>query len=69
MGLLARVLRPSGPTHGRPPCSFLPSLGYVVPMVPKLGMPPLSSQNRSTESTPPPLAILPGLLNSHPQLL
>jgi hypothetical protein len=22
MGHLARVLRPSGPTHGRPPCSF-----------------------------------------------
>jgi hypothetical protein len=33
MGVLARVLRPSGLTHGRPPCSFLPSLGDVVPMV------------------------------------
>jgi hypothetical protein len=33
MGLLARVLRPSGPTHDRPPCSFLLSLGDMVPMV------------------------------------
>jgi hypothetical protein len=36
MGLLAHVLRPSGPTHGKPPCSFLLSLGDVVPMVPNL---------------------------------
>jgi hypothetical protein len=33
MGLLAHVLRPSGPTHGWPPCSFPLSLGDVVPMV------------------------------------
>jgi hypothetical protein len=36
MGLLAHVLRPSGLTHGRPPCSFLPSPRDVVPMVPNL---------------------------------
>jgi hypothetical protein len=36
MGLLDCVLRPSGLTHGRPPYSFLPSLGDVVPMVPNL---------------------------------
>jgi hypothetical protein len=36
MGLLARVLGLSGPTHGRPPCSSLPSLGDMVPMVPNL---------------------------------
>jgi hypothetical protein len=36
MGLSARVLRPSGKTHDRPPCSFLLSLGDVVPMVPNL---------------------------------
>jgi hypothetical protein len=36
MGLLARALRPSGLTHDRPPCSSLPSLGDVVPMVPNL---------------------------------
>jgi hypothetical protein len=33
MRLLARVLRPSGPTHGRPPYSFRPSSRDVVPMV------------------------------------
>jgi hypothetical protein len=36
MGLLACVLRLSGPTHGSPPCSSLPSSGDVVPMVPNL---------------------------------
>jgi hypothetical protein len=36
MGLLARALRPSRPTHGRLPCSFLPSPGDVEPMVPNL---------------------------------
>jgi hypothetical protein len=36
MGLLARVLRSSGLIHGRPPYSFLPSLGDVVPMVQNL---------------------------------
>jgi hypothetical protein len=36
MGLLACVLRPSGPTNGRPPCSFRLSLGDMVPMVPDL---------------------------------
>jgi hypothetical protein len=36
MGLLTRALRPSGLTHGRLPCSFLPSPGDVVPMVPNL---------------------------------
>jgi hypothetical protein len=36
MGLLARVLGPSGPTHGRLPCSFLLSPGDVVPMIPNL---------------------------------
>jgi hypothetical protein len=30
MGLLARVLRPSGLTHGRPPYSFLLSPGGVA---------------------------------------
>jgi hypothetical protein len=33
MGLLVRSLRPSGLTHGRPPCSSLSSPGDVVPMV------------------------------------
>jgi hypothetical protein len=36
MGPLACVLRPSGSTHGRPPCFFLLSPGVVVPMVPNL---------------------------------
>jgi hypothetical protein len=36
MGLLAHVLMPSGLTHGRPPCFFLPSPGDMVPMVPNL---------------------------------
>jgi hypothetical protein len=36
MGLLARVLRSSGLTHGRHPYSFLPAPGGVVPMVPNL---------------------------------
>jgi hypothetical protein len=36
MGRLARALRSSGPTHGRPPCSSLPSLEDVVPMVQNL---------------------------------
>jgi hypothetical protein len=36
MGSLARALRLSGPTLGRPPCSFLSSLRDVVPMVPNL---------------------------------
>jgi hypothetical protein len=36
MGLLTRILRPSGPTHGRCPCSSLPSRGVLVPMVPNL---------------------------------
>jgi hypothetical protein len=36
MGLLARSLRLSGPTHGRPPFSFQPSPTDVVPMVPDL---------------------------------
>jgi hypothetical protein len=31
MGLLTRVLRLSGSTHGRPHCSSLSSLGDVVP--------------------------------------
>jgi hypothetical protein len=34
MGILACALRPSGSTHGRPPCSSWLSLGDVVPMVP-----------------------------------
>jgi hypothetical protein len=34
MGLLAHVLRLSGLSHDRPPSSFRPSLGDVVPMVP-----------------------------------
>jgi hypothetical protein len=34
MCLMAPVIRPSGMTHGRPPCSSLPSLGE--PMVPNL---------------------------------
>jgi hypothetical protein len=38
MGVLARVLRPSGPTHGRPPCSILLSPQDLVPMVPNLVM-------------------------------
>jgi hypothetical protein len=36
MGLLTRVLRSSGPTHGRPPFPFLLSPGDVVPMIPNL---------------------------------
>jgi hypothetical protein len=36
MGLLARVLGPSGMTHGRPPCSSLLSPQDLVPMVPNL---------------------------------
>jgi hypothetical protein len=36
MGLLAHALRPSGPTHGRPPYSVRLSPGNVVPMVPDL---------------------------------
>jgi hypothetical protein len=36
MGLLARALRLSGLTHGRPYCSFQPSPVDVVPMVPDL---------------------------------
>jgi hypothetical protein len=36
MGLLARALRPSGPTHGRPPCSSRPTIEDVVPMEPDL---------------------------------
>jgi hypothetical protein len=39
MAHLARVHRLSGPTHGRPPCSFPPSPGDVVPMVPDLVTP------------------------------
>jgi hypothetical protein len=33
MGHLTRVLRPSEPTHDRPPCSFPTCPGDVVPMV------------------------------------
>jgi hypothetical protein len=33
MGPVARAFRPSGPTLGRPPCSFLLSPGDVVPLV------------------------------------
>jgi hypothetical protein len=33
---LACILRPNGPTHGRPPYSFPLSLGDMVPMVPDL---------------------------------
>jgi hypothetical protein len=36
MGLLARALKPSGLTHGRPPGSFLLSPGDVSPMMPDL---------------------------------
>jgi hypothetical protein len=36
MTLLARFLRPSGPTHGSPPCSFQLSLGNMEPLVPDL---------------------------------
>jgi hypothetical protein len=36
MGLLARILRPSGLSHGRPPCNLLLSPGDMVPMVPNL---------------------------------
>jgi hypothetical protein len=36
MGLLACVLRPSGPPPLWPPCSFLPSPGDAVSMVPNL---------------------------------
>jgi hypothetical protein len=36
MGLVARVFRLSGPTHGCPPCSFPLTPGGVVPMVPDL---------------------------------
>jgi hypothetical protein len=36
MGLLACVVRPSAPALGRPLCSFLPSPGDMVPMVPIL---------------------------------
>jgi hypothetical protein len=36
MGLLARALRMSGPTNGKPPYSSRPSPEDVVPMVPDL---------------------------------
>jgi hypothetical protein len=36
MGHLAYVLSTSGLTHGRPPYSFPPRLGDVVPIVPYL---------------------------------
>jgi hypothetical protein len=36
MCLLAQILRPSGLTHGRPPCSSLQSPVDLVPMVPNL---------------------------------
>jgi hypothetical protein len=36
MGLLAQILRLSGPTHGRPPCSSLSSPVDLVPIVPNL---------------------------------
>jgi hypothetical protein len=36
MGLLARIFRPSGPTHGRPPFSFSLSPASRVPMVTNL---------------------------------
>jgi hypothetical protein len=38
MGPLAHAFRPSELTLGRPPCSFMPSLGDVVPLVPVLIM-------------------------------
>jgi hypothetical protein len=38
MGLLVHAFRPSGLTLGSPPCSFLPSLGDAVPLVPILIM-------------------------------
>jgi hypothetical protein len=36
MGLMAQILGPSGPTHGRPPYSLLLSPGDLVPMVPNI---------------------------------
>jgi hypothetical protein len=36
MGLLARILMPSGLTHGRPPYSFSLSPVGMIPMVPNL---------------------------------
>jgi hypothetical protein len=36
MAPLARAFRPSGLSLGRPPCSFLLSLGDMVPLVPIL---------------------------------
>jgi hypothetical protein len=36
MGLLVQALRPSGPTHGRTPCSSRPSVGDMVPTIPDL---------------------------------
>jgi hypothetical protein len=52
MGLLAHVLRLSGPTHGRPPCSFLPSLGDMVPVVPNLVSSPECLASKLNPSQP-----------------
>jgi hypothetical protein len=47
MGLLARALRPSGPTHGGPPCSSLSSPGDVVSVVLNLVSSPPSAWQAS----------------------
>jgi hypothetical protein len=58
MGLLARALRPSWPTHGRPPCSSLPSPRDVVPMVPNLVSSPSSACQMSFNPSQPDLPTL-----------
>jgi hypothetical protein len=36
MGLMARVLRPSGSTHGRLLYFFVSNSGVLIPMIPNL---------------------------------
>jgi hypothetical protein len=65
MGLLARVLKTNGPTHGRPPCSSLSSQGDVVPMIPNFINNPSSAWNASfnpNQSNLPALVKLPSAL-------
>jgi hypothetical protein len=58
MGLLACVLRPSGPTHGKSLCSFLSSPRDMIPMVPNLISRPLSAWQVSINPNQPDLPTL-----------